>query len=246
MNGFKHLPMEHIRYLSVTPNTGLVVMKPLHKTIVTYSDNNFTTVVSNIEPRMSTDILHVNERDQLFNGHNSMIDVYDLYTGELIYSLDFHTYVFDYVISGDKLLVKLGNYNENQVYRLNEKSATLLYSFEKPYTYPVAHPVNDGHVILDATYNGFEILDLKSGESLFSCKGQFQSIDPITGNLLYYDENYGVRNNMYDNHVLDLNYNKISVFEDASQSTYGAFLQFNNHLIKSDRYVNLLPQNNRY
>lgn len=92
---------------------------------------------------------------------------------------------------------------------------------------------------------GFEIFDLESRESVFSSKGQFQSIDPVTGNLLYYDENYGVKNNMYDNHVLDVNYNKISVFEDASQSSYGAFLQFNNYVIKGARYTNLLPQNNR-
>ena len=106
--------------------------------------------------------------------------------------------------------------------------------------HPMAHPVNHDHIILDATYNGFEIYDMESRTILFTSKGELQSIDPITGNLLYYDENYGVKGS-YPNHVLDLEYNKIFTFEDDSQSTYGSFLQFNNYIIKGNRYTGLLP-----
>lgn len=245
MNEIMNQPMDNISFINVTPKSGLVVVKPLYDNIKTYSDKSLSTVLSSIEPRMRTGILKTNEKDQLFNGHNSMIDVYDLHTGELVYTIDFHTSVYGYAITGDKLLVRLGNDNENHVYQLNENSAMFLYSFEKAYFNPIAHPLNPNHIILDNSYNGFEIYDVATQTSVFTCKGQFQSIDPIKGYLLYFDENYGVNNVLYDNHVIDLNYNEIFVFEDASRSSYGAFLPFNNHLIKGHNYTNLFPQNNK-
>lgn len=244
MNEVKNQPMEQVHFVAVTPKTGLVIIRPLYENIVVYSDKNFNTVISNIDLEMNTGILRVNEKDQLLNGHNFMIDVYDLHTGDLVYSLEFPEHVNNYTLSGDKLFVKLGNDGTHQVYQLNEKSATLLYSFVKDYMHPIAHPVNHNHIILDAAYNGFEIFDLESRTSVFTSKGQFQSIDPITGSLLYYDENYGVKDS-YPNHVIDLEYNKIFTFEDASKTSYGAFLQFNNYIIKSDRYIGLLPQDNK-
>ena len=163
-----------------------------------------------------------------------------MYTGKRVFSLNFHNGVIDFIISEDKLVVKLGNNGENQVYQLYKDSATYLYTFEKTYRNLVAHPININHIILDNTYNGFEIFDLESRTTIHSFKGQFQSIDPISGSLLYYDENYNYWNNMYDNRVINLSYNEVFVFEDASQSTLGAFLQFNNYIIKGDRCVNLL------
>jgi hypothetical protein len=245
MNEMKHQSMEDINKIFVTPKTGLIVVKPLYGKVLTYLDKNFTTIISTIDLKSNPENLRVSENDQLFNGHNFQIDVYNLYTGKSVYSIHFHENVGDYTILGDKLLVRLGNDGQggNEVYQLNEKSATLLYTFEKTCRNCIVHPINRNHIILDNTYNGFEIFDLDSQMSLLSFKGQFQSIDPITGNLLYYDENYGSGAfNTYDNHVIDLNYNKIFTFEDASQSTYGAFLQFNNYVIKSDRYTYLLPK----
>ena len=244
MSEIKHKPMEYINSLFVTPETGLVIVKPFYGDIVTYSDNNFNTIISSIEPRGYIGILHVNERDQLFNGHNFNIDAYDLYTGKRIFSLDFNDHVRGFIISGDKLVVNLGNDGESQVYQLNKDSATYLYSFQKTYMNLIAHPININHIILDNTYNGFEIFDLESRTTIRSFKGQFQSIDPISGSLLYYDENYSYSNNMYDNHVIDLSYNEVFVFKDTSQSTLGPFLQFNNYIIKGDRCVNLLPKVN--
>ena len=240
MNEIKNKPIKSINNLLVTPKTGLVVFKPIFGNIVTYSDNNFNTIISEIEPEGYIGTLHVNERDQLFNSQNFNIDVYDLNTGKRIFFLKLHNNARSFVISGDKLIVDLGNDKESQVYQLSKDSATYIYSFEKTYMKLVAHPINLNHIILDNTYNGFEIFDLESRTSILSFKGQFQSIDPISGSLLYYDENYSY-NNMYDNHVVDLNYNEIFKFEDTSQSTIGAFLQFNNYIIKADRCVNLLP-----
>ena len=241
MNEVKHQSMtKSIERFFVSPKTGLVIFTPTFGNIVTYSNKSFNTIVSSIDLKLFRGILAVNERDQFFNAQNFTIDVYDLYTGKSIYSLDFEEYISGINIIGDKLLVKLGNDGENHVYQLNEKSTTFLYSFNKQYRNCAVHPINRNHIILDNTYNGFEIFDLESRKSLFSFKGQFQSIDPITGTLLYYDENYNTNN--YDNLIIDLNYNRISVFQDASRSTYGAFLQFNNYIIKSDRYTNLLPR----
>lgn len=62
----------------------------------------------------------------------------------------------------------------------------------------------------------------------------------VQADLLFLDENYEVKS-MYDSILLDLNYNKIALFKDASRSTNGPFLQFNNYLIKSNRYISLLP-----
>lgn len=243
MNEIKNKSIENTAFLSITPKSGLAVTKSLYGNVLTYSDNNFSTLISTTDLNFNPVSLRVSEKDQLFNGHNFQIDVYDLYTGKSVYSLKFQENVSDYTILGDKLLVKLGNDGQggNQVYQLNDNSATFLYSFEKTYRNCIAHPINHNHIILSNTYNGFEIFDLESRTSLASFKGQFQSIDPIKGTLLYYDENYGVSGN-YNNHILDSKYNKISTFEDASQSTNGAFLQFNNYIIKSGRYTNLLPK----
>ena len=239
MNEIKHRPIEDIHSLLVTPKTGRVVVKPIFGKLVTYSDNNFNTIISEIDPEGYIGAFAVNERDQLFNSQNFNIDVYDLNTGESIYSLNFHNFVRGFTLSGDKLVVDLGNDEETLVYQLDENSATYLYTFKKAYMGLGAHPININHIILNNTYIGFEIFDLEARTSIYSNKGQIQSIDPISGSILYYGEKYSYTNNVYDNHVIDLNYNEILVFEDDSQSN-GAFLQFNNYVIKEDRYVNLL------
>ncbi|WP_108821288.1 hypothetical protein [Dysgonomonas sp. Marseille-P4361] len=244
LNEIKHYPMEFINKFLVSPKTGLVVVQPLHENIVTYSDKNFNKVLSTIDLNLYSGWLAVNERDQLFNGHNYQIDVYDLYTGKMMYTIDLKKPLNNYTILGDKLLVALGFEEgcENQVFQLNATSATFLYSFDKAYRYCYRHPINPNHLVLDKV-EGFEIYDMESQTTISSFEGYFQCIDAINGYLLYYDKDYSYSEQMFENHVIDPKYNKVLTFEDTSQSTYGSFLQFNNYIVKSDRYTQLLPNN---
>ena len=221
--------------IAVTPVTGLIACSN-STTIKTYKDKSFSTVLSTIRNMYSR--FFVTERDQLIQSHNFQVDVHDLHTGKLIYTIELSDYVYSSSVSADgKYLLVRGN-SMNYVYLLNDDSASLVYSFEKSSNSHHFHPVNTNHVVFDH-YKGFEIFDIETQQVVYSNKGRFQCIDPITGNLLFYDENYGYSNRNYQNRIIDSSYNEIFVFDNTTQSLYGNFNLFNNYLIKNTNYIDI-------
>ncbi|MDR2955743.1 MAG: hypothetical protein LBV43_11745 [Prevotella sp.] len=219
--------------IAVTPETGLIVCRQ-QGNAVTYADKSFSTVVStinNIFPRY-----RVNEKDQLIQGHNFQVDVFDLHMGLLVYSINFPDGVsyFDISKDGKYLFVRSGE--ANCVYLLNNDSASLVYSSDRPCVVPRFHPINKYHIVLDNLGLGFEVFDIETQQTVFSSKGEFQSIDPVTGNLLYYDENYDEN---YQNRFVDASYNEIYVLINTTSYLIGDFKLFNNNLIKGTYYIDI-------
>ena len=244
LNILSHQMLEDIHDLMVTPKTGLVVHRRFN-TITVYSDKSFSKITSTISNEWQMNI-KVNERDQLFQAHNSQIDVFDLHTGNKIYTINLSGSIRDFTLSEDgKYVFVLTDYGaKGYIYSLDTGSASLMYSLEHNYEYWHCqfHPINKHHVIVNTPFDGFEIIDIETQQILFKNKGGFQSIDPITGNLLFWDENYSYQTRNYDNHFIDNSYMLIHTMIDNTQSTYGAYKQFNNFLIKDRFYIDISQQ----
>lgn len=235
MNILSHKEIE-THNIAVTPVTGLVVCAYFGN-FTTYADKSLSKVVSTMSNMFSNFI--VTERDQLIQSHNFQVDVYDLHTGKLVYTIKLSDPVHSSSVSADGKYLFIKGSSKNYVYLLNDDSASVVYSFTKYSRGCRFHPVNKYHVIFDNTYDGFEIFDIETRQIVYSNKGEFQSIDPITGNLLFYDENYSYQTNNYENRFIDTSYNEIYVFSDDSKSLYGEYKLFNNYMIKHTYYINL-------
>jgi len=236
---------EDLHDLMVTPKTGMVVCRR-YNTITTYSDKSFSTIVSTISNIWPMGNLQIDERDQLFQGHNFQIDVFDLNIGRQIYTINLPAAIRNFSISEDgkyMLVFVWTNDEENcHIYSLDTNTASLKYSLKSDYGLCKFHPINKYHIIVYNYFTGFEIMDIETRQVLFKNKGGYQSVDPITGNLLYWDENYHYYTQNYQNHFIDKSYYRIYTLIDDTQSLYGAYEQFNNYLIKNTYYVNLYPQ----
>lgn len=224
-----------INEIAVTP-TGMVVCTQGGE-LVTYKDKSFSMVVSRMKNIFNN--YRVTGRDQLIQGHNFQIDVFSLHTGQLVYTIDMlpdPIYGFDVSKDGKYLAVK--THDNNYIYELHDTSATLLYSFERNFWKYTFHPLNKHHLVLDNGSHGFEVLDVETQQTVFSTKGEFQNIDPVTGYLLYFDENYNFTDNC-DNRFVDTSYNEIYVLNNNTKSMYGPFVLFNNFLIKNTSYIDI-------
>ena len=241
LNILSHKTLEDIHDLMVTPQTGLVVYRR-YGTITTYSDKSFSKIISTISNDWPMNI-KINELDQLFQGHNFQIDVFDLLTGNQIYTINLPDAIRDFSVSedGKYLFVLTSNGAKSCIYSLDTNSASLKYSLENNYGYWHCqfHPVNKYHVIVNNPSDGFEIMDIETQQILFKNRGGYQSIDPITGNLLFWDEGYSYQTRNYNNHFINNSYMLIYTLVDDTRSTYGAYKQFNHFLIKDSYYIDI-------
>ncbi len=226
-------------YIAVTP-TGLITCYSYGK-IITYTDDSFSSVVSTINNAFHK--YAVSGRDQLFWANNFQVDAFNLRTGELIYSIQNDSYdsVTDVCATedGEYLYIQYYNSNTGKIYQLADNSATLLYTIDKTSWDCFFHPVNENHLILDRGRNGFEIYDIESRQTVFSNKGELQSIDPITGNMIYYDENYSYEEGKAKNIFVDKDYQQIYVLDNNTRGTCGPLQLFNNYIFKSTSYVDI-------
>ena len=219
--------------------TGLVVCSN-NREITVYSDDSFSKILSTYPKFYFFD---VNKNDQLIEFDNYyQVHVYNLHSGKKLYTIDdlASLSIRNMAASVHGNYLSVQSSESSYMYSLSETSASLLYTFPKTANQACFHPVNKDHLIL-ININSFEIMDVKTREIVFSCEGEFQDVDPISGNLLYYSENYSYQNENFDNIIIDSSYRKIYTLVNNTQSN-GPFTLFNNHLIKSISYIDISPK----
>lgn len=220
--------------IAVTQKNGLVACYSYGK-IITYSDYTFSTVVSTIDNAFPT--LEVTEKDQMFWINNFQVDAFDLHTGNLVYSIDcLPNGVWDIAASVDGKYLYVQTSEGQNIYSLSDNAAILLYALDKRYDKSFFHPVNKNHLVLQSRFEGFDVYDVEARKVVFHGENEVQSVDPVTGVLLYYDKDYDTN---YENRFVDKSYNEIYVLENNTYGLYGAFKLFNNHLIKSTYFVDI-------
>lgn len=223
--------------MAITQKTGLIACYDYSR-ITTYSNGYFQNVVSTIDNAFHN--FTVNENDQLFWINNFQVDAFDLRTGNQLYTLDYlPQLVYNLAASSDGKYLYVETDEQAIVYQLNNNSATILFKLERSNTNSYFHPVNKHHLIRSRYSDGFEVLDIDTRKIVYSNRGEYQNVDPITGNIIFYDKDYSFAPNKSINIIIDKSYNEIYRFDNDTKSLYGAFVLFNNYLIKSVSYVDL-------
>lgn len=223
--------------ISAVAQTGWVVCYS-YSGITVFEDDTFARILSRIDISPSR---YTTGGKNLFVGEFENIDVFDLSTGNLKYSFDSKEYIVGLAASEDGKYLYVQQEEKGKVYQLGDYSATFLYETAQKPNLCYFHPFNKHHIILNKyRMDGrIDVFDVESGKVIFSFEGELQSIDPVTGNMLFYDKDYGKDYENYANHIIDRSYKPVYTFENSTSSLYGPFQLFNNKLIKSTYWVDI-------
>lgn len=210
------------------------------------TNNNFsnqTTIQSS-----SNDVLSISDDDKLIIGYSSFtsplsISIYNAATGSILYSLPGVEKSSTFGMSADgRYAYSFAYPDELKVFELKANMPELVYIGSIPIEWAakfIFNPINTSQLIVSSKNVEFYMLDIVNKTKSATIKGSFQSIDPVTGNILYKDENYLTESD-YKVHIRDNKLSKILLTQPINSiNPHSDFLLINNILIKDASYRNL-------
>lgn len=219
--------------MKISSSTGYIALSYFDGKTRIYKDNTFSTVISEFVNNSSG--FYLMENDKLIIGKNDNFDVFDIATGNLLYTIPVnHSNESSFTLSeGGKYMAYKSGY-EVKIYELNNTSYSLKYSYSGQNDYPVAFShLNKSHLFIRNNYKT-KILDIEITE-FKNLDGVPASFDMFTGNIIFSDSDYWSSTKYA---VYNSNYEKIYEMKNSNMYSQNVYL-INNYLIYNGYYLDL-------